>query len=70
MNDIAARKPAATLQRITPLKRPTRAEAEAAVRTLIAWAGDERLRLGLTDGLDAPVHPRWPLEEGVRRTMQ
>jgi len=30
---------------------------------MIAWAGLERLRLGLVDGLDAPVHPRWPLDE-------
>jgi len=29
---------------------------------MIAWAGIERLRLGLTDGLDAPVRPRWPLD--------
>jgi len=29
---------------------------------MIAWAGAERLALGLTDGLDAPVHPRWPLD--------
>jgi N6-L-threonylcarbamoyladenine synthase len=29
---------------------------------MIAWAGLERLRLGLTDGLDAPVRPRWPLD--------
>jgi hypothetical protein len=37
---------------------------------MIAWAGLERLRLGLTDGLDAPVHPRWPLgyTAGPRRT--
>ena len=28
---------------------------------MIAWAGIERLRLGLTDPLDAPVRPRWPL---------
>ena len=27
---------------------------------MIAWAGIERLRLGLVDGLDAPVRPRWP----------
>jgi N6-L-threonylcarbamoyladenine synthase len=32
---------------------------------MIAWAGLERLRLGLTDGLDAPVRPRWPLDSGV-----
>ncbi|MCX7329166.1 MAG: tRNA (adenosine(37)-N6)-threonylcarbamoyltransferase complex transferase subunit TsaD [Hyphomicrobiales bacterium] len=29
---------------------------------MIAWAGLERLRIGLTDGLDAPPRPRWPLE--------
>jgi N6-L-threonylcarbamoyladenine synthase len=29
---------------------------------MIAWAGAERLALGLTDPLDAPVHPRWPLD--------
>jgi len=29
---------------------------------MIAWAGLERLRLGLTDGFDAPVRPRWPLD--------
>ncbi|MFN3689138.1 tRNA (adenosine(37)-N6)-threonylcarbamoyltransferase complex transferase subunit TsaD [Salinarimonas sp.] len=28
---------------------------------MIAWAGIERLRLGLTDGLDAPARARWPL---------
>ncbi|HEY8872076.1 MAG TPA: tRNA (adenosine(37)-N6)-threonylcarbamoyltransferase complex transferase subunit TsaD [Stellaceae bacterium] len=32
---------------------------------MIAWAGLERLRLGLTDGLDAPVRPRWPLDEAA-----
>lgn len=30
---------------------------------MIAWAGVERLRLGLTDGLDFKARPRWPLEE-------
>ena len=30
---------------------------------MVAWAGMERLRLGLTDGLDTPSRPRWPLEE-------
>jgi len=33
---------------------------------MIAWAGLERLRLGLTDGLDAPVQPRWPLDSAER----
>ncbi|MCB1522151.1 MAG: tRNA (adenosine(37)-N6)-threonylcarbamoyltransferase complex transferase subunit TsaD [Hyphomicrobiaceae bacterium] len=30
---------------------------------MIAWAGAERLALGLVDGLDAPVRPRWPLDK-------
>lgn len=29
---------------------------------MIAWAGAERLALGLVDGLAAPVRPRWPLD--------
>jgi N6-L-threonylcarbamoyladenine synthase len=29
---------------------------------MIAWAGVERLRLGLVDGLDAAPRPRWPLD--------
>ena len=32
---------------------------------MIAWAGVERLRLGLTDGLDAAPRPRWPLDAGA-----
>lgn len=30
--------------------------------TMIAWAGLERLRLGLADGLDFAPRPRWPLD--------
>jgi len=30
---------------------------------MIAWAGIERLRLGLKDALDFAPRPRWPLEE-------
>jgi N6-L-threonylcarbamoyladenine synthase len=30
---------------------------------MIAWAGAERLALGLTDTLDAMAHARWPLSE-------
>ena len=29
---------------------------------MIAWAGAERLALGLVDGLDAVARPRWPLD--------
>ena len=29
---------------------------------MIAWAGLERLRLGLVDGLDVAPRPRWPLD--------
>ena len=29
---------------------------------MIAWAGAERLALGLTDTLDVSVRPRWPLD--------
>jgi N6-L-threonylcarbamoyladenine synthase len=30
---------------------------------MIAWAGAERLALGLADPLDAPARPRWPLDQ-------
>lgn len=30
---------------------------------MIAWAGAERLALGMVDGLDAVARPRWPLDE-------
>lgn len=33
---------------------------------MIAWAGVERARAGLVDPLDAPCHPRWPLEQKGR----
>lgn len=32
---------------------------------MIAWAGVERLKLGLTDGLDFAPRPRWPLDPGA-----
>ena len=46
MDDIVKKK-----SRKTPAKpaKPSRAEAEAAVRTLIAWAGDDPAREGLID---------------------
>ncbi|MFA4994354.1 MAG: tRNA (adenosine(37)-N6)-threonylcarbamoyltransferase complex transferase subunit TsaD [Bdellovibrionales bacterium] len=33
---------------------------------MVAWAGLERFRLGLTDKLDVCARPRWPLEEIMR----
>jgi len=30
---------------------------------MIAWAGAERLALGLSDGLDVAPRARWPLDE-------
>ena len=34
---------------------------------MIAWAGLERLRLGLTDGPEFAARPRWPLAELAAR---
>jgi N6-L-threonylcarbamoyladenine synthase len=34
---------------------------------MIAWAGAERLALGLVDTLDTPPHARWPLSDLVTR---
>jgi len=34
---------------------------------MIAWAGVERLALGLTDPLDAPARARWPLDPTAER---
>jgi N6-L-threonylcarbamoyladenine synthase len=34
---------------------------------MVAWAGVERLKLGLTDGLDTAARPRWPLAENAGR---
>ncbi|HKN30035.1 MAG TPA: tRNA (adenosine(37)-N6)-threonylcarbamoyltransferase complex transferase subunit TsaD [Roseiarcus sp.] len=36
---------------------------------MIAWAGVERLRLGLTDPLDVPARPRWPLDAKSQRAL-
>ena len=36
---------------------------------MIAWAGVERLRLGMIDGLDAPGRPRWPLDPKSERAL-
>jgi len=34
---------------------------------MIALAGAERLAAGVTDPLDAPARPRWPLDEAAAR---
>jgi N6-L-threonylcarbamoyladenine synthase len=34
---------------------------------MVAWAGIERLRLGLRDGLDFAPRPRWPLDPTAPR---
>ena len=44
----AVTKPDAVV-RAEPIKRPTREEAEEAVRTLLAWTGDDPRREGLID---------------------
>jgi GTP cyclohydrolase IA len=49
MNDIASMKAAIPLKPTLAAKRPSRADAEEAVRTLIAWAGDDPDREGLVD---------------------
>ena len=36
---------------------------------MIAWAGIERLRLGLKDDLAAAARPRWPLDPKVERSL-
>ncbi|ODU61834.1 MAG: GTP cyclohydrolase I FolE [Acetobacteraceae bacterium SCN 69-10] len=47
--DASAKPTAATPSSLKPFARPTREEAEAAVRPLIAWAGDDPTREGLLD---------------------
>lgn len=34
---------------------------------MIAWAGAERFAAGLTDSLDFPARPRWPLDPGAEK---
>ena len=34
---------------------------------MIAWTGIERLLLGLTDEMDFPARPRWPLDQNAER---
>jgi GTP cyclohydrolase IA len=49
MDDLVKLKPTVAPGARKAKARPSREEAEAAVRTLIAWAGDDPLREGLVD---------------------
>jgi len=49
MDEIVTRRAPAAAKRRASLRRPSRAEAESAVRTLIGWAGDDPDREGLKD---------------------
>ena len=49
MDEVVKLKPAVARVAAEQERRPTREEAEAAVRTLIAWAGDDPDREGLLD---------------------
>jgi GTP cyclohydrolase I len=49
MNDIASAKVPIPIKPTLAARRPSRADAEEAVRTLIAWAGDDPNREGLVD---------------------
>jgi GTP cyclohydrolase IA len=49
MDEIVTRRAPASAKGQAPLRRPSRAEAESAVRTLIGWAGDDPDREGLQD---------------------
>jgi GTP cyclohydrolase IA len=49
MDEIVTRRAPASVKRPASLRKPSRAEAESAVRTLIGWAGDDPDREGLKD---------------------
>ena len=52
---------AAEARDFTLVAPPVRLCTDNAV--MVAWAGIERLRLGLVDGLDFAPRPRWPLDQ-------
>jgi GTP cyclohydrolase I len=49
MDDVVKTFPLSSLEPPPPIERPSRAEAEAAVRTLLLWAGDNPDREGLRE---------------------
>ena len=61
---LAALAETADLRLVSP---PPRLCTDNAV--MIAWAGVERYRLGLTDGLDFAPRPRWPLDPTAPRAI-
>ena len=58
---------AASKEGFTLVAPPIRLCADNAV--MIAWAGAERLALGLDDSLDVAARPRWPLDEMARPVL-
>jgi GTP cyclohydrolase I len=58
--------PASEPRAATPARRPSREEAEAAVRTLIAWAGDDPARASLKDTPARVAKAYEELYEGYR----
>ncbi len=70
-----------TLRSVAAIRRAiTRFAAETGLRlvvpppelctdngAMIAWAGIERLRLGLTDDMTFAARPRWPLDPDAER---
>jgi GTP cyclohydrolase I len=66
--DAFTRKPpaAAEARPAAPVDRPSREQAEAAVRTLIAWAGDDPGRPGLKDTPNRVVRSYEELYSGYR----
>jgi len=48
-DSVACRSPAPAVTRMSSSDKPSREQAEAAVRTLLAWAGDDPAREGLLD---------------------
>ena len=65
MNDIVSRKAAIPLKPAAR-RRPTQAEVEDAVRTLIAWTGDDPTREGLRDTPSAWSTPSSEYYSGYR----
>jgi GTP cyclohydrolase IA len=49
MDEIVTKRAPGSVKRQASLKRPSRSQAESAVRTLIGWAGDDPDREGLKD---------------------